>query len=454
MRLRHVKSSTVIVEDGDTSVLCDPWMLDGAFYGSWAHYPPPALEPEDVEADYIYVSHIHPDHFHRETMKRLDTDTPVLIHDYASDFLRQNIERLGFDAVELPHDERTHLEGDLHINVLGADNCDPEVCGNYYGCGWWMESAGDRTTDGSTQIDSMGVFDDGENVLVNANDCRWPLSERACAVVKDRYEEIDMLLMQYSAANFYPQCMDDYTPQEKREAREEVIQEMYQDAEGFINALEPRYVMPFAGDYTLSGALTDRNEYVASPSRKEAFEHFATSDTVEPDHTEPVLVNSGEWFDVKTGEQSAPYVPVDPTQKLQYIQNELADVTFPFEEDEMPTISDFEEVLEPAYEHFDGKRRGINWESETTVFLELVDDKVASLSMEGDGWEIISEYEARQMDEGYVRMNMDPRLLHRILRGPKYAHFNNAQIGSHIGFEKEPDIYERPLYYSMSFLHA
>ncbi|QLG64316.1 MBL fold metallo-hydrolase [Halorarum salinum] len=453
MRLRHVKSSTVIVEDGDISVLCDPWMLDGAFYGSWAHYPPPAIEPEDVDVDYIYVSHIHPDHFHRETMQRLDADTPVLIHDYATDFLRQNVERLGFDVQELPHDERIHLGGDLHLNVLGADNCDPEVCGNYFGCGWWMEGASDRTTDGSTQIDSMGVFDDGENVLVNANDCRWPLSERACNVVKERYGEIDMLLMQYSAANFYPQCMDDYTPKEKREAREEVIREMYGDAEGFINALEPRYVMPFAGSYTLSGALTDRNEYVASPSRQEARDHFATSDTVEPDHTEAVLVNSGEWFDVDTGEQSAPYTPVDPTQKLQYIQNVLSEASFPHEGDEMPTVADFEELLDPAYEHFDQKRRDIQWESDTTVLLELVDGAVASLSMEGDGWEVISEREARQVDE-YVRMNMDPRLLHRILKGPKYAHFNNAQIGSHIGFEKDPDVYERPLYYSMSFLHA
>lgn len=34
MRVRHIKSSTVLVESGDVSVLCDPWILDGAFYGA------------------------------------------------------------------------------------------------------------------------------------------------------------------------------------------------------------------------------------------------------------------------------------------------------------------------------------------------------------------------------------------------------------------------------------
>jgi UDP-MurNAc hydroxylase len=454
MQLRHLKSSSVVVESGDTSVLCDPWLLDGAFYGSWAHYPPLDFEPEDyADVDYIYVSHIHPDHFHRPTMERLDTDVPVLIHDYATDFLKQNVKRLGFDVVELPHAERTHLAGDLHINVLGADNCDPSVCGNYFGCGWWTESTGDRSTDGSTQIDSMGVFDDGEHVLVNANDCRWPLSERACAVVADQYENIDMLLMQYSAANFYPQCMDDYTHEEKLGARDEVIYEMYRDAEGFVNALEPDYFMPFAGSYTLAGSLADRNQYVASPRRIEASRHFEQSDTIQPDHSEPVLLNSEAVFDLETESPSEPYTPVDEGAREEYIRSELQHRTFPYENDDDPSLSELTELVGPAFEHMDAKREDIDWSSDTTVLVDLVDDRVAALSMNGDGYEIKSIEDA-DTDHGYVRISMDERLLARILRGPQYAHFNNAQIGSHIGFQKEPDVYERPLYYALSFFHA
>ncbi len=454
MRLRHLKSSSVVVEDGDTSVLCDPWLLDGAFYGSWAHYPPLEFEPEDYnDVDYIYVSHIHPDHFHKPTMERLDTDIPVLIHDYATDFLKQNVERLGFEAIELPHAERTHLEGDLHVNVLGADNCDPEVCGNYFGCGWWTEPSGDRTTDGSTQIDSMAVFDDGDNVLVNANDCRWPLSERACAVVDEQYDDVDLLLMQYSAANFYPQCIEDYTHEEKLAARDDVIAEMYEDAEGFINALEPEHFMPFAGSYALSGSLADRDQYVASPRRIEAFWHFADSENIEPDHSSPILLNSEAYFDLETETPSEEYTPIDADARREYVQTELAERTFPYEDDDRPTLSELVDLVDPAFEHMDEKREGIDWESDTTVIVDLVDDQVAAMSMNGDGYQVTTADDVDTSD-GYVRISMDERLLARILRGPQYAHFNNAQIGSHIGFEKQPDIYERPLYYALSFFHA
>ncbi len=37
--------------------------------------------------------------------------------------------------------------------------------------------------------------------------------------------------------------------------------------------------------------------------------------------------------------------------------------------------------------------------------------------------------------------------------GPKFAHWNNAEIGSHLQFEREPNIYERGLCYSLSFFH-
>jgi len=339
------------------------------------------------------------------------------------------------------------------VNVLGADNCDPEVCGSYYGCGWWMESEADRTTDGSTQIDSMGVFDNGSEVLVNANDCRWPLSQRACGVVTDQYDEVDLLLMQYAAANFYPQCMDDYTHGERLEERSRVIEEMYEDAEGFINTLEPRYFMPFAGSYTLAGSLAERNQYVASPTRSEAFWHFLGSEHITSERSEPVLLNSEEYFDLATGEPSAPYEPIDPAERRAYIETELAGRTFEYETDERPALEDLLELLGPAYDHFDSKRRQIDWESDTTVLLDLVDDRVAALSADGSGYEIISTSEAADVDR-YVRMTIDARLLRRILRGPSHAHFNNAQIGSHIAFRKEPDVYERPLYYAMSYFHS
>ena len=54
----------------------------------------------------------------------------------------------------------------------------------------------------------------------------------------------------------------------------------------------------------------------------------------------------------------------------------------------------------------------------------------------------------------YIAMKIDLRLLYRILKGPKFAHWNNAEIGSFIEYDRNPDIFEEEIYFALSFLHS
>ena len=38
--------------------------------------------------------------------------------------------------------------------------------------------------------------------------------------------------------------------------------------------------------------------------------------------------------------------------------------------------------------------------------------------------------------------------------GPRYAHWNNAEIGCHIRFNRNPDVYERGIHFCMNYFHA
>ncbi len=72
MKLTFLQSSSVLLEDKTTKILTDPWLIDGELYGSWVHYPPSKLIPEDFnDVDYIYLSHIHQDHFSQKTLKQM-----------------------------------------------------------------------------------------------------------------------------------------------------------------------------------------------------------------------------------------------------------------------------------------------------------------------------------------------------------------------------------------------
>ena len=53
----------------------------------------------------------------------------------------------------------------------------------------------------------------------------------------------------------------------------------------------------------------------------------------------------------------------------------------------------------------------------------------------------------------YVLYMLNPKLLKKILMGPRYAHWNNAEIGSHIKFFRKPDIFDRRIYNAICYFH-
>lgn len=201
MKITYLKSSTVIIESNGIKILTDPWLTDGEYYGSWYHYPKFDFKKEVFDdIDYIYVSHIHMDHFSKATFQLLNKEIPVLIHNYENKFLKHNIERLGFKVEELQHGIRNHLKNGVYINIFAADNCDPEHCYKLMGCGK-IESKF-----GSTQIDTLCVIDDGLNSVLNTNDCPYELAKPTLKNIMNKYSSIDFLLVGYAGAGPFPQC--------------------------------------------------------------------------------------------------------------------------------------------------------------------------------------------------------------------------------------------------------
>ena len=67
--------------------------------------------------------------------------------------------------------------------------------------------------------------------------------------------------------------------------------------------------------------------------------------------------------------------------------------------------------------------------------------------------EVVNSNEIELYSSKYVLYKLDIRLLKKLLLGPKYAHWNNAEIGSHIKFFRKPDVFEKNIYESMCYFH-
>jgi len=450
MKITQLNSASNLIEDSvdgsHVRILCDPWLNGEEYLGSWAMYPPYNFEPENFsDLDFIYISHIHPDHSSVNTLSKLDKKTPVLIHNFPEKFLKDKIENLGFKTIQLEHGIRTRLKNNLHVNIMAADNCDPNVCGKIMGCG--LSEVKFQTT----QIDTMAVFDNGNQVVVNTNDCPFDIAENTAAIIKSMYHEIDVLLLGYVAASSWPHS---YTlPEgEKENAAEKKQNAKLQTAKKYIELLQPKYYIPFAGRYTLCGKNTVLNQYRGEPELEDAFEWLQNN--IEQKNHCGVILNNDCWLDIDTGSTNRNYVPINKNEKEVYVNEILSKKKFPYETEPMPTTSEILDLIPESYRSFEKIRQKIGWNSDTTIVLKTSDgDLIIAISCNGKGFKKISADDIKKYEQCMI-ISLDIRLLKWLLYGPDKAHWSDADLGSHLRYERIGSIYKRGLFYCWNHFSA
>lgn len=218
----------------------------------------------------------------------------------------------------------------------------------------------------------------------------------------------------------------------------------------YINKVRPKFILPFAGTYVLGGKLAPLQLYRGVPEIEEAAEYFQNNIN---SGSEVVLLNSYEYFDLENKAVSKPYKKTNLTEKEHYINNVLSKKLMDYERESVPVSEEIFPLLARAYERFENKRKEISFNSDTRILVKITGNSWCSISANGTGYEIINNEEKSSVKR-FVSYEVDSRLLKNILSGPRYAHWNNAEIGSHIKFERNPNIFERGLYHAMCFFHV
>lgn len=443
MNLTYIASSTVILEKYGHKILMDPWVVDGEYYGSWCHVPAVEIDFDEINScDYIYISHIHPDHFSRKSLEFINKDIPVLILNYSSKFLKTNIERLGFNVIELNHNEEFTLFDDFKLKIFAADNCNPELCGKFFGC------VNVETAFETTQIDSMAIFYCDDKVILNVNDCPFELATATLNLIKSQFKNIDLLLVGYAGAGPYPQCFLMTDEEKIARADEKKLKFLNQGLE-YISTILPTFYMPFAGTYTLSGKLSILNKYRGVPDIEDALLYFEEK----VKNCKGFLLNMNESFNLDTFEVTSSFRSFR-SLKENYVQNNLNNFLMDYEVDSYPTFEEISSLLLESHARFKRKVQEIGLKTTTSLYISIsfqLDVKFDAI--QGSSFEIVENSEV-DLANNFVRISTDYRLLYRLLKGPKYAHWNNAEIGSHLTIQRRPDKFERGLFHCLYFFHS
>ena len=445
MEITYHNSATVVIKDDNTKILIDPWLTNGEYFGAWGIYPPYDFKPEVFnDVDYIYISHVHPDHCSPKTLSKLNKKIPVLIHNFSEKYLKKNIEKLGFRVIELENNKRMELKNNLSINIIAADNCNPEICGQLFGCAF------SGSEYGTAQIDTMAVIDNKKQVVVNTNDCPFEIAEKTARIVSKQYQNIDLLLVGYAGASSYPQCFNFSEKETEIEANKKGVKRL-RAAVNYVQIFNPRYFMPFAGRYTLSGKNYILNKKRGEPDLDYAVEYL--TENIDQNKNRCIVLNSKESFDFTTGKSTKKYEKINQKEKEKFTNKVLSKIKFSYEYQPKPSIDSLIKLLPRSYERFNDLRKEISYFTETKIILKLNQNKFVVISCNDQGYEITTPKKIKKIDK-FISMVVDDRLLYLLLQGPKKAHWNNADIGSHIQYRRIPNVYEMGLMYCWNYFYS
>ena len=445
MKVKYINSATVVIESEGIKVLCDPWLVDGAYYGSWCHYPPLNINIEDYfDVDYIYISHIHPDHLNLETLNFFPKNIPVIIQDYEQKFVMRNIASLGFNnIIEVGHKKIFSLGKSFNLEILSADNCDPIKCGLFMGC-----NVGPGYSK-SQSIDTIAVFNDNNCTVVNTNDCPYELAEDVCKYIKNKYKNIDMLLVGYLGAGPYPQCFPEISLREKISACNSKKYSFYQQTINYILSLSPRNFIPFAGKYTLSGKLSNLNKWKGNPDYEELEEDFLPYANKQNINSNMILLERETEIDVKEINLKSNYKSINFNDRDLYIKNVLSKRIFTYENENAFIINNMQKELEIAQERKLKLQNIYNFYSNWNVYLDINKDFFIKVPYDNNQISLVDKI---SNDSPWLKIELDEKLLTAVLK--RKAHWNNMEIGSHLKFTRSQNKYVRGIHHFLSFFHA
>jgi hypothetical protein len=175
MKFQIVGHACLSVEAAGKRLVVDPWIQGSVYWDAWWHCPDPVLDDGIFRADFIYITHWHFDHIHRESLERFDKGCHVLLAKFPVSSLPAQMRAMGFTRItEIEHGRPFAIAPSFSITSFQIQYQDDSLC----------------------------VIEADGRVLVDLNDAK-PLP-RTWKRLQRRYPHVDFMLRSHSPAWSYP----------------------------------------------------------------------------------------------------------------------------------------------------------------------------------------------------------------------------------------------------------
>lgn len=421
MKIRYIANACfhITLSNGQT-LLTDPW-FDGPCQQTWWNFPPvpDALKAEiwACKPDALYISHLHHDHLHPQTLAPFDRATPVIIGRMNTPNLRAALAAIGFtNLIEVPFETRVPWGGaelvlfkDFHGNTKGD------------------ETAIEYDLDTSIYLydpDGTRLFNAVDNTILPADAAR----------IATEYGVPDIAQLPYASASLYPMAMGDYDDAKKLEAMRAIRARTAGNFRENFKALGPKRVIPAGGEYVLGGPVAALSRYLPQPLEAELA--VEVGGALAKLHPGDVLDSQDMTI---TREKGAPFRNFIDDQRAAYAMT-LADKVPSFAEIVLPPDLpfDWQRALKKCATNYAARRARMGLDIAADIHLDVRDGgynpltKFSFSAGEGEGERASLSYE------------LDHRLLFALITG--LLSWNAIEASALMTIRRDPDVYLHDLH--------
>jgi len=250
MEVQLIGHATVLLKDKDYSFICDPW-LEGDYVNNctvW-QFPPREFGLDKINKfTYMYISHDHEDHCNEKTLEKIDKNTKIFILKFQEN--RNLIRRLNnmkfTNVTEIDGWKKHKIDDNTSITIFPSD------------LGY---------------VDSSALIEHKDIVVYHGNDnVLYPETVKKISNLAD----IDIAFMPYAGFSGFPSCYE-FNDKIKTELAEKKKNEKLNSFYECVEALNPKKVVPAAGDLIIVGDNKAWANYFDRASPLEAIEKAPTN---------------------------------------------------------------------------------------------------------------------------------------------------------------------------------
>ena len=242
VEVEFLNHACLLVRTDGFQFATDPWLTGPAFSnGWWLSLPTPEDAFQRLDAcDFLFISHNHPDHLHRETLEQVRKDMPILTAAFETGSTVRYLRDIGFTDIRPAGFDRRLEDRDRQIAL---------------------------------SVVKSGDFRDDSGLLVEIGEFSALLAVDANFVDFHRFPEgLTLFCSAFaSGASGFPLCFETYSEEEKSRIMARNCNVVRHINFQSIEKMQPKAFLPYAGFFT---EAAERDGYIKQNNRKNSVESY------------------------------------------------------------------------------------------------------------------------------------------------------------------------------------